>query len=197
MTMETVSPLIVVIAGPNGAGKSTTAPHLLRDALAVSEFVNADAIAQGISAFRPESVAMDAGRVMLQRLQTLAAARESFAFETTLASRSFAPRISDLRSQGFRAHLAFLSLPNVDLAVARVADRVMQGGHSVPEHVIRRRFVSGLANFFSLYMPLVDSWQLFDNSDAAGPRLLAEGTLKEAPAIQDQESWQLLREMAQ
>lgn len=197
MTMETVSPLVVVIAGPNGAGKSTTAPHLLRDALAVSEFVNADAIAQGISAFRPESVAMDAGRVMLQRLQSLATARESFAFETTLASRSFAPRIIDLRSQGFRAHLAFLSLPNVDLAVARVAERVAQGGHSVPEDVIRRRFVRGLANFFFLYTPLVDSWQLFDNSDVAGPRLLADGKRREGPAIHDSESWHRLREMAQ
>jgi predicted ABC-type ATPase len=194
--MQTGSPLIVVIAGPNGAGKSTTAPHLLQDAFSVGEFVNADTIAKGLSAFRPESVALDAGRVMLQRLEILVAARESFAFETTLASRHFAPRLRDLRDQGFRTHLAFLSLPNADLAVARVADRVVQGGHDVPEDVIRRRFVRGLTNLFSLYMPAVDSWRLFDNSDVAGPRLIAEGKWDAAPAIQDQESWQRLKEMA-
>jgi predicted ABC-type ATPase len=138
---QPAAPLVVVIAGPNGAGKSTTAPHLLRYAFAVGEFVNAE---------------------------MLAAARESFAFETILASRHFAPWIRKLRGQGFRAHVAFLFLLNADLAVARVEDRVLQGGHNVPEVVDRRRFVRGLSNFFSLYMPVVDSWRLFDNSDIAG-----------------------------
>jgi hypothetical protein len=104
-------PLVVVVAGPNGAGKSTTAPRLLRGALAVTEFVNADAIAQGLSAFRPESVALAAGRVMLGRLRALAAARETFAFETTLASRNFAPWLRTLKGRGFRVHVTFLSLP--------------------------------------------------------------------------------------
>jgi predicted ABC-type ATPase len=193
---ETSEPLIVVIGGPNGAGKSTTAPRLLRDAFEVGEFVNADTIAEGLSAFRPESVALAAGRVMLQRLQLLAAARESFAFETTLASRRFAPWLRGLRGEGFRTHLAFLSLPNADLAVARVAERVLQGGHDVPEDVVRRRFVRGLSNFFSLYRPVVASWRLFDNSDAEGPRLIADGKLDEAPAIHDQESWRRLRDLA-
>lgn len=190
-------PLVFVIAGPNGAGKSTTAPDLLQNAFAVDEFVNADTIAQGLSAFRPESVSLNAGRVMLKRLETLVAIRTSFAFETTLASRHFAPWLKTLRQQGFHTHLAFLSLPNADLAVARVADRVWQGGHDVPDDVIRRRFFRGLANFFELYIPVVDSWRLFDNSEAEGPRLIAERKLGFPAAIQDQESWQRLLEMAQ
>jgi predicted ABC-type ATPase len=194
--MQTDSPLVVVIAGPNGAGKSTAAPHLLRDAFAVRELVNADTIAHGLSALHPESVSLAAGRVMLQRLRVLEASRDSFAFETTLASRSFAPWLSELRDQGFRTHLAFLSLPDADVAVARVAERVLQGGHDVPEDVIRRRFVSGLANFFALYMPLADTWKMFDNSAVAGPRLIAEGKLSAEPAILDQESWQRLKEVA-
>ena len=106
----------------------------------MEEFVKADSIAQGLSVLRPETVALAAGRVMLARLEALAAARKSFAFETTLASRSFAPRLRSLQGRGFRVHLAFLALPEADLAVARVADRVRRGGHDVPEPVIRRRF---------------------------------------------------------
>src|SRR5688572_21351805 len=124
-------PLVVVLAGPNGAGKSTSAGLILRDALAVSEFVNADSIAGGLSAFRPETVALAAGRIMLARMRTLAAARADFAFETTLASRSFAPRLAAMKRDGYEVHLAFLSLPSPDLAVARVAERVAMGGHDV------------------------------------------------------------------
>jgi predicted ABC-type ATPase len=189
-------PLVVVVCGPNGAGKSTTAPRLLRGALAVREFVNADSIAQGLSAFRPETVAFAAGRAMLGRLRALAASRDSFAFETTLASRSFAPWLRTLRSQGFRVHLAFLSLPTADLAVARVADRVRQGGHSVPEAVIRRRFVAGLSNFFTLFEPVADSWQMFDNSEIGGMRLIAARKLVAGPVIFDEAAWQHLKEVA-
>jgi predicted ABC-type ATPase len=153
-----------VIAGPNGAGKSTTAPRLLQEALTVAECVNADPIALGLSAFRPQSVAMAAGRVMLARMRALARTRQDFAFETTLASRSFAPWLASLRVSGYHVHLAFLSLSGPDLAVARVAERVRQGGHDVPEPVVRRRFVTGLKNLFSLYQPLADTWQTFDNS---------------------------------
>src|SRR5947207_12600892 len=119
MNAATVTPYVIVVAGANGAGKSTAAPYLLRDTLKVAEFVNADAIAVGLSAFRPESVAIAAGRIMLARLKSLAEAREDFAFETTLAGRNFAPWLRELRAVGYRAHLAFLSLPNPDLAVAR------------------------------------------------------------------------------
>ena len=187
---------MVVIAGPNGAGKSTTAPRLLRGALAVTEFVNADAIAQGLSAFRPESVAFTAGRVMLHRLHALAAARETFAFETTLASRNFAPWLRTLKGQGFRVHVTFLSLPTADLAVARVAERVRQGGHDVPENVVRHRFASGLTNFFTLFEPVADSWQMFDNSGIGTLRLIAAKKRNAIPVVRDPAGWRRLQEAA-
>jgi predicted ABC-type ATPase len=182
-------PLAVVVAGPNGAGKSTMASRLLQEALAVSEFVNADAIATGLSAFRPDSVAIGAGRLMLARLRALAQARADFAFETTLASRSFARWLVDLGRSGYRTHLAFLSLPDADLAVARVAERVRQGGHSVPEAVVRRRFTGGLRNFFQVYSAVVDAWQVFDNSAEIGPRLIASGRRGEEATVVDQSEW--------
>ncbi len=183
----------MVVAGPNGAGKTTTAPTLLRRALAVEEFVNADAVALGLSAFRPESAAMAAGRAMLARLDALAQGRRDFAFETTLASRSFAPWIRRLRQAGYRAHLSFLSLPSADLACARVAGRVRSGGHHVAEDVIRRRYVGGLRNFFELYEPVIDAWEVFDNSLASGPRLIAARSTG-APVVLDAEAWSGLRE---
>jgi predicted ABC-type ATPase len=193
--MASPCPLVVVIAGPNGAGKSTTAGRLLQGALAVSEFVNADTIAHGLSAFRPESVALSAGRVMLKRLWELAAARERFAFETTLASRSFAPWLARLREDGYQAHLIFLSLPSADLAVSRVAERVRRGGHSVPEEVVRRRFVSGLRNFFTLYEPVVDSWQFLDNADLGGPRVIALKKPSLHAEVHDACAWQRFMEI--
>jgi predicted ABC-type ATPase len=168
-------PHVIVLAGPNGAGKSTAAPHLLRGALGVTEFVNADMIAQGLSAFAPDTVALAAGRIMLARLRELAAKRADFAFETTLASRSFAPWLASLAATGYSVHLLFLWLPSADLAASRVADRVRFGGHDVPEEIIRRRYHAGLANFFDLYRPLADSWRLYDNGDESGPRLIAAG----------------------
>ena len=127
MTLRT--PLLVMLAGPNGAGKSTTAPYLLKDALAVDEFVNADTIAQGLSAYRPDAAAVTAGKVMLERLRALASMRRDFAFETTLSGRSHARWLRELQASGYRTHLIFLSLPSADLALARVADRVRRGGH--------------------------------------------------------------------
>lgn len=189
------SPIVVVIAGPNGAGKSTTAPRLLWQTLEVDEFVNADPIAQGLSGLRPDSVALAAGRVMLGRLKELAAARRSFAFETTLASRSFAPWLESLRASGYRVHLSFLSLPNADLAVARVAERVRMGGHDVPEAVVRRRFVAGLRNFFALYQGIADRWQMFDNSAPGGPRPIASGGEGESPEILEPAAWRHLLEI--
>jgi predicted ABC-type ATPase len=182
----------VVIAGPNGAGKSTMAPRLLQGALAVTEFVNADTIARGLSAFRPESVAMAAGRVMLARLQLLAQAREDFAFETTLASRSFAPWLTSLQRSGYWAHLAFLSLPSPELAVARVAERARRGGHAVPEEVVRRRYSAGLKNFFALYRDVVDTWQVFDNSVGGEPRLVAVHRAGQPVEILDADAWENL-----
>lgn len=169
------APHIIILAGPNGAGKSTSAPVLLRDTFAVDEFVNADSIAQGLSAFRPESVALEAGRIMLQRLQELADKRADFAFETTLASRTFAPWLKQLAATGYKSHLMFLTLPDAEAAIARVASRVSLGGHNVPAFDIRRRFVAGLKNLFNLYMPVVSTWQIFDNSNADSSVKIAEG----------------------
>ena len=168
-------PHVIVLAGPNGAGKSTTAPMLLRDAFAVDEFVNADAIAQGLSAFAPGTVALEAGRIMLKRLCELAAKRVNFAFETTLASRSFAPWLERLMASGYQSHLMFLALPSAEAALKRVATRVALGGHNIPEAVVRRRFAAGLENFFKLYRKVASSWLFYDNTVPGQPILVAEG----------------------
>ena len=185
---------MIVIAGPNGAGKSTTAPSLLRDALQVSEFVNADTIAGGLSAFRPDSVAIAAGRAMLERIRQLAKAQVDFAFETTLASRSFAPWLARLKRSGYHVHVLFLWLESADLAVNRVAARVRLGGHDVPEGTVRRRYQRGLRNFFGLYLPLVDSWQVFDNSRAGRPQLVASGHRDRAEQVADALLWRRITE---
>jgi predicted ABC-type ATPase len=173
--MAEQAPSVIVIAGPNGAGKSTAAHLVFAESLGVMEFVNADAIARGLSEFQPEKAALEAGRIMLKRLDDLARQQLSFAFETTLASKSFAPKIVQWRKNGYRFHLLYLWLPNPDQAIARVLDRVRQGGHNVPEDVIRRRYAHGLANFFRLYQPMADEWHFYDNADTQGPKLLATG----------------------
>jgi predicted ABC-type ATPase len=188
------SPKVVVIAGPNGAGKSTAASHILQDALAVQEFVNADVIARGLSAFKPESVAVSAGKIMLRRLKELASERASFAFETTLASRSFAPWLGDLVASGYLFHLVFVWLPGPEFAIARVADRVRSGGHHVPDETIRRRYSAGLRNFFALYQPLATSWQMIDNMDVAQPRIIAEGAQRKPRRIVDETLWKAIEE---
>ncbi len=192
--MREHAPNLVVVAGPNGSGKSTAAPALLRDYLGVTEFVNADIIAQGLSAFASENVAMQAGRLMLDRLKELAALRSDFAFETTLASRSFAPWLQRLRAGGYRAHLLFLWLPSPEMAVARVASRVEQGGHNVPDEVVVRRYHAGLCNFFRLYMPIVDAWLLFDNSPREGSELIARGRKGAGIVVANGATWKCIQE---
>jgi predicted ABC-type ATPase len=182
-------PSLVVIAGPNGAGKSTLAPVLLKDTLSVTEFVNADVIARGLSEFAPEKVAMAAGRSMLDRLRTLSKRRVSFAFETTLASRTFAPRIRRMMAVGYEFHLVFLWLPNPIFALRRVADRVRMGGHGIPPNVVRRRYRAGLRNLFDLYMPMTTAWHLYDNSRGDAPRLVAVGASDRVTAVLDPIVW--------
>jgi predicted ABC-type ATPase len=128
-------------------------------------------------------------------MRELVRSRASFAFETTLASRTFAPWLAELRRAGWRAHLSFLALPSADLAVARVRERVRLGGHDVPEAVIRRRFTAGLRNLFALYLPAVDTWQVLDNSELLGPRLIASGRAGREPEIADRDAWRHLEEM--
>jgi predicted ABC-type ATPase len=174
---------VVVLAGPNGAGKSTAAPRLLRGGLGVDEFVNADVIARGLSAFAPEKVAMAAGRIMLARLRELARQGASFAFETTLASRSFAPWFEGLIAQGYQVHIVFLWLPSADAAVARVAERVRSGGHDVPAGVIHRRYATGLKNFHLWYRSLATTWRVIDNSRRGRSVLVAAGSFKRIRVI--------------
>jgi len=191
--MASESPHLILIAGPNGAGKSTAAPVLLRDFLGVVEFVNADTIAVGLSSFQPERVAIHAGRIMLKRLHELAGRKADFAFESTLASRSFAPWINELKqSSGYLFHLISLWLPSPEMAVARVKERVMTGGHSVPEDVVRRRYTGGIRNFFEIYRPLADRWFFYDNAMASGPRLIAEGVHGSDAMVHDSGLWKYL-----
>ena len=189
-------PHLIIIAGSNGAGKSTAAPALLKDALHVDNFVNADVIAQGLCAYQPEKAAIQAGRIMLDRIHTLAEEKVNFAFETTLASRTFATWIPKLQKQGYQFHLIFLWLKNVELAIFRVNERVKSGGHSVPESTIRRRYAAGLKNFFNLYSPLAESWQFYDNSNAENLSLIASQIKQNDPIIKDKEIWKQLLEIS-
>jgi predicted ABC-type ATPase len=193
MASRAAVPHIVVVAGPNGAGKSTVAPAVLRENFGVTEFVNADTIAAGLSGLRPEGVAISAGRLMLLRLREQTAAGASFGFETTLATRSFAPWLQRARRDGHRVTIVFFALPDPDMAVARVRERVRAGGHDVPEATIRRRFQRGLANLLASYVPLADEWIVYDNSATSGPRLVAEGGRDRSPEIHDEAFWQQLR----
>lgn len=161
---------IILLAGPNGAGKSTAAPDLLHGALHVDEFVNADVIARGLSAFNPEGAALDAGRVMLSRLKELASQRKNIAFESTLASRTFAPWIRALKNDGYKFHLFYFWLPSPEACVNRVRERKSLGGHFVPSETIHRRYHAGIRNFFELYEPIAYRWRFFDNTRK--PRVL-------------------------
>ena len=187
--MNETSPQVIVIAGPNGAGKTTLAPFLLRDKLGVLEYVNADPIALGLSGFDPENVALEAGRVMLNRLHNLAEQRKTFAFESTLAARSYLRRIEHLRRRGYRFQLMFLWLRSADLAVQRVRERVRAGGHDVAEEVVRRIYDPGLRNFWRRYQPLADAWSVYDNSDSAKSLPIASGGKEEPFLVRDQDSW--------
>lgn len=159
-----VRPRIIIIGGPNGAGKTTFAREFLPREANCPVFVNADLIAAGLSPFEPGIAGFRAGRLMLEEITRHAANRESFAFETTLAGMSYARLIRAWKISGYRVKIIYLRLDSPEQAIARVAERVRQGGHNVPEHVIRRRFDSGLENFNKIYAPLVDAWVLYDNS---------------------------------
>lgn len=174
MTVEAKPPRVVVLAGPNGAGKTTVSRDLVRDQLGVRNFVNADTLARGLAAFDPESVAIAAGRVMLQRLHELAAAGADFAFETNLASRSLVPWLQQLQRSGYSVLLAFLWLPTPEIAIARVRQRTADGGHHVPDDVVRRRHERGLINLRQAFQSLADELWLFD-SGSMPPRLVASG----------------------
>lgn len=183
---------LYVIAGCNGAGKTTASYTILPEILDCKEFVNADEIARGISPFQPEKVGIEAGRVMLNRINNLLKAGESFAFETTLSTRSYVKFIEKARQLGYQVTCLFFILDSEELAIYRVATRVKEGGHHIPEEVIRRRYKSGLKNFFNLFLHKVDNWLLVNNSGDSY-EIIAEGSLNDI-TVNNILHWEELKE---
>ena len=155
---------LYIISGCNGAGKTTASYTVLPEVLHCKEFVNADEIARGLSPFNSESVAIEAGRLMLQRIEDLLAKEESFSIETTLATKSYINLVRRAQEKGYTVRLLFFWLNSPDLALQRIAERVAKGGHNIPEPIVRRRYVAGICNLFHLFMSEVDSWEIYDNS---------------------------------
>lgn len=165
---------LYIIAGCNGAGKTTASLTILPEILDCKEFVNADEIARGLSPFNPESVAIQAGRLMLERIEYLLDQDESFAIETTLSTKSYQKLVAKAHDKGFYVQLLYFWLPSPEFAVARVAQRVKEGGHNIPNDVIFRRYFAGIKNLFEIYMPIVDYWVIYDNI-ATPPRKIGYG----------------------
>ena len=156
---------LYIISGPNGAGKTTASYSVLPRILQCKEFVNADEIARGLSPFNPESVAIEAGRLMLSRIKDLLSRNESFSIETTLATRSYFRLIEKAHQQGYEVTLLYFWLKSPEQAMERVAERVSKGGHNIPKDIIIRRYYEGIDNLFNIYMPIVDTWVLVNNSE--------------------------------
>ncbi len=182
---------LYIIAGPNGAGKTTASYTILPDILNCREFVNADEIAKGLSPFNPDNIGIQAGRLMLSRMNELLESNVSFAIETTLATKTYKEVIQKAQQKGYDVILLFLSLNSINLAIKRVKTRVGEGGHNIAEEVIKRRFKSGLTNFFKIYISTVDKWMLIDNS---GDKFLvvAEGS-KSNIRIANEKIWKTIK----
>jgi predicted ABC-type ATPase len=164
---------LFIIAGCNGAGKTTASFSILPQVLDCKEFVNADEIARGLSPFQPESVSFEAGRIMLSRVNELIISNKTFAFETTLATKSYKPKVIEAQKNNYTVALLFFWLETVDLAIERVKNRVLEGGHNIETEVIRRRYQNGIKNLFELYLPVVNELMIFDNSHGKS-ELIAE-----------------------
>jgi predicted ABC-type ATPase len=178
----------VMIGGPNGAGKTTWAVRNLPSILGIDEFLNADEIARGLSPLRPESNAVEAGQLMIERLNEHMLAQQSFAFETTCAGHAHARRLEECRAAGYWITVVFLWLPTAQMALERVARRVGQGGHHIPDDVVIRRHAAGLRNLRHLYLPLADDGFIYDNSDGSG-NLIAERRDGGSIVVHDVERW--------
>jgi predicted ABC-type ATPase len=159
-----MSPSVYIIAGPNGAGKTTFARKFLPKYAECKNFINADLIAQGLSPFAPEAAAFPAGRLMLEEIERFSKRGDDFGFETTLSGITYINLIRRLRAQGYAVHIFFLWVPRAELSISRIRDRVLEGGHDVPEPIVRRRYERSISNFLRLYRHEVDFWNLFENS---------------------------------
>ena len=164
---------VYIITGPNGSGKTTFAVKFLPDYAKCPNFINADLIAQGLSPFAPRSVAIKAGKIVLNQINEFARRRVDFAFESTLAGKTYAALFKKLKAKGYRLHAFFLWIPSAELAITRIKDRVAEGGHDIPNQDVKRRFKRSLVNFFEIYQPLLDSWMIFNNSGST-PALIAK-----------------------
>jgi predicted ABC-type ATPase len=180
-------PNLYIIAGCNGAGKTTASYTVLPDILDCREFINADEIARGLSPFQPETVALEAGRIMLQRIDELMAQGHDFAFETTLASRGYLRTIRHAQELGYTVKLLYFWLQKPEMALERVKARVQSGGHRVPDETVLRRYKKGLQNFFNLYLPVCDAWMFIDNSEKPSI-LIAKG---QPTLILDEARWRI------
>ena len=177
---------LYVIAGCNGAGKTTASFTILPEILDCKEFVNADEIAKGLSPFQPEKVAVEAGRIMISRINNLLEDELSFAFETTLATKSYKNKILLARNKGYTVTLLFFWLQTIDLAKERVATRVLEGGHDIPKDVIQRRYINGIKNLFSIYIPIVDELMIFDNSQMKSELIASKSTMSSLIVLNEQ-----------
>lgn len=173
---------VYIIAGPNGSGKTTFAKKFLPNYAHCPNFVNADLIAQGLSPFLPAAAAIKSGRLVLEEIRRFAHKHADFGFETTLSGKSYVNLLKALKAQGYKLHLFFLWVPGPELAVARIKERVAEGGHNVPVQDVRRRFNRSIANFFTLYEPLLDSWMFFNNAGSV-PALIAKRKNGQAEVI--------------
>ena len=185
-------PRLYIISGCNGAGKTTASYTVLPDMLQCKEFVNADEIARGLSPFNPESVAIEAGRLMLFRIEELLNEKVDFAFETTLSTRSYTSLIKRAQEKGYYISLIYIWLDSPSLAIDRVKTRVQAGGHNIPEDIIKRRYKNGIKNLFQLYMPICDYWIILDNSQPPF-KVIASGHKTEKMSIAQLSKFQILK----
>ena len=183
------SPNLYIIAGPNGAGKTTASYNVLPDLLHCTNFVNADEIARGLSPFAPESVAIQAGKIMLSRIKELLKQSATFGIETTLATRSYVNLVRKAQLSGYVVNLVFFYLDNEEQAVQRVAQRVSNGGHNIPETDIRRRFKRGLYNLVNLYLPICDSALVFNNTMGEALLVARKSASNDAILVYQPEMW--------
>ncbi len=181
---------VYIIAGCNGAGKTTASFTILPEILKCKEFVNADQIAAGISPFQPDKVAFEAGRIMLERIDTLLKLDENFAFETTLSTKSYKNKLIAAKEKGYEVKLLFFWLPSIEMAIKRVKLRVSEGGHNIPKDIIARRYKRGIENLFKIYLPLCDSFLILDNEEET--KIIAKGNSLNQLEIIDNVKWNLI-----